>query len=336
MNRSILEKYDSQKMYEIYDKWPEIAKKSYESNIRQFKISKINHIVFAGMGGSGTIGDIFAAIFPKSNIHVNVVKGYTLPKTISKDSLIVVISISGNTKETLSILKSAKKFDCKTISFSSGGKIIEYCKRHKLEFRKIDMVHSPRASLPSFLYSMLWVLEKVIPIDPKEITESIKTLEKIQKCISSNNLNKKNQSLVLAKWISGIPLIYYPAGLQSASIRFKNSLQENMKIHSIVEDIIEASHNGIMSWETKSNVKPIIIRGPNDNKKTKERWRILKEYFKENKIEFREIISVKGNILTKLIYLIFILDYTSIYGAILNNKDPSPIKSINFIKHRLH
>ena len=41
-----------------------------------------------------------------------------------------------------------------------------------------------------------------------------------------------NSSLNLAEWLSNIPLIYYPGGLQSAAIRFKNSLQENSKLHT--------------------------------------------------------------------------------------------------------
>ena len=42
-------------------------------------------------------------------------------------------------------------------------------------------------------------------------------------------------------------MIYYPWGLQSAAIRFKNSLQENSKIHAITEDVIEACHNDIVA-----------------------------------------------------------------------------------------
>jgi len=58
-----------------------------------------------------------------------------------------------------------------------------------------------------------------------------------------------------------IPLIYYPYGLQAAAIRFKNSLQENSKIHVISEDVIETCHNGIVSWESKSNVKTHSFTG---------------------------------------------------------------------------
>ena len=69
--------------------------------------------------------------------------------------------------------------------------------------------------------------------------------------------------------------------------------------------------------------------------KTKERWSIIKQYFSENEIEYYEIHSINGNILSKIICLIYLMDFTSIYLAIKNNIDPSTVKSIDFIKEKL-
>ena len=322
-------------MYKIYDKWPQIAKESYNLNLESVDIKDIDHIVFAGMGGSGALGDILSAILSKNDIHVNVVKGYLLPKTVDSKTLVVTTSISGNTVETLTVLDSARKTGCKLIGFSSGGKMKEYCTKNNVMYGKIPMQHSPRASFPVFLYSILKTLNSVIPIKKEDILESFDEMERSQKLISSSYLNEKNPSLNLAEWISGIPLVYYPWGLEAVAIRFKASLQENAKTHAITENVIEACHNGIVSWERKSEVKPILIEGQDDYIKTTERWSILKEYFEKNNIDYREIFSVKGGILSKLINLIYQLDFIAIYRAVLSGIDPSPIKSIDFVKSRL-
>lgn len=94
-------------------------------------------------------------------------------------------------------------------------------------------------------------------------------------------------------------------------------------------------HNGIVSWEKPSHVQPILIQGKDDYIKTKELWKILKKYFKLHGIDFREISSVNGSILSKLINLIYILDYVTIYRAVLNQTDPSPVRSIDYIKSNL-
>jgi glucose/mannose-6-phosphate isomerase len=323
-------------MFKVYDKWPEIAKKSYESHGIQIDLSgSINHIIFSGMGGSGALGDILSAILSKTKVHVCVVKGYHLPETVNSDTLVVATSISGNTVETLSVLEAAQKQNCKTIAFSSGGMMEEFCKKNKLLYQKIEQIHSPRASFVVFLYSMLKTLEPILPIRKTDIVESLEELEIQKKNIGSHNLSSNNSAISLAEWINGIPLIYYPWGLQAAAIRFKNSLQENAKIHAMTEDVIEACHNNIVSWESMSNVQPILIEGYDDYYKTKERWNILKEYFDKNGISFKEVSSISGSIISKLITLIYFLDYTSIYKAILRKIDPTPVSSIDFIKKRL-
>lgn len=322
-------------MYEVYDKWDKIALEQFNSDIKPMNPIKTTHIVFAGMGGSGALSDFFASILSKTNIHVEVVKGYLLPKTVDSESLVIATSISGNTEETLNVLVLAKKIGCRVIAFTDGGKMLQYCIENNLEYRKIDMQHSPRASFISYLFSMLKVLQNTIPIQNDEIKQSIEELAKLQKIISSSNLSKTNPALTLAQWISEIPIIYYPWGLQAAAIRFKNSLQENAKIHVMTEDVIEACHNGIVSWEKSSNIKPILIQGEDDFVKTKERWKILNNFFKEKNIECKEVISIKGNILSKLINLIYLLDYTSIYKAILDGVDPTSVEPIDYVKNKL-
>jgi len=335
LTREILEKYDPEGMHKVYDKWPQIAKNAFESEIELIDFKDIDHVVFSGMGGSGTIGDLFSSILSKTNIHTTVVKGYELPKTVDKNTLVVTTSVSGNTVETLATLESACKKNCEVIGFSSGGLMESFCSKNNIQYRKIPKIHSPRASLSNFVYSILKTLNSIIPIDKQDILQSITLLENISQEISSINISETNPSLDLAEWIDGIPAIYYPNGFHAAAIRFKNSLQENAKTHAIIEDVIENSHNGIVAWERTSGVFPIMIEGTDDHTKTRERWDILRQYFVEKNIKYKEIFSVDGSILSKIMCLIYLLDYSTIYNAVRLGIDPSPVKSIDFIKEKL-
>jgi len=335
MNIEDLEKIDSKKIYQTYDEWHKIAKDGFEDDFEKFDVKGIDHVVFSGMGGSGSIGDVISAILSKEDIHVSIVKGYHLPKTVDSNSLVVATSVSGNTRETLAVLEKAQKTDAKIATFSSGGMMQKLSEANNLFFQKIPMIHSPRASFPKFLFSILNILKEIIPIKEIDAKEAISSLEITRNSIFSRNLTEENISLKLAGWIKEIPLIYYPWGLQSAAIRFKNSLQENSKMHAITEDVIESCHNDIVAWERNSNVQPILLRGYDDYVKTVERWDILKEYFRDRKIEFFEIQSVDGNILSKIVNLVYLLDYASIYHAVLNKIDPSPVNAIDFVKNKL-
>ena len=330
-----LQDFDKNEMYKVYDNWPEIARQTYEKNHEAIDIKNISQIIFAGMGGSGAINDVFSSILSKTNIPSMSVKSHILPNSVTSDTLVVITSITGNTGETLSVLDSARRLGAKIIAFSSGGKIRDYCKENSLEFRTAPMLNSPRSSYPSFLYTMIKVLEPVLQIKNSDIIESISSLEQTKKIICSSNLDETNKSLELAHWITKIPLIYYPQGLRAAAIRFKNSLQENAKSHVMVEECGEACHNGIVSWEVSSCVQPILLQGQDDHMKTKERWKIFREYFDEKNIEYKEVFSVKGSLLSKLVNLTYMLDYTSIYRAIFSRIDPFPITSTEFVKQRL-
>ena len=59
------------------------------------------------------------------------------------------------------------------------------------------------------------------------------------------------------------------------------------------------------------------------------------ELFKEKNINYSEIYSKEGNILSKIINLIYLLDYATIYRAIINQNDPSPVIAIDFMKKRV-
>ena len=330
-----IDKIDTQKIYEIYDKWPEIARESFVKQIKKFDVQDIDHIVFAGMGGSGSIGDVIGAILSKEDVHVSNVKGYVLPKTVDSKTLIVTTSVSGNTRETMTVLEKAKNSPAKIAAFSSGGMIKEYCQRNNIFHQEISMIHSPRASFTNFLYGIINTLEAILPIKRSDVLESISILDITKKNISSENLTESNDSLKLAQFVKEIPCLYYPAGLQSAAIRFKNSLQENAKMHVIAEDVIESCHNGIVAWKKNSDVYPILIKGQDDYIKTKERWSILEEFFDKKGIKYFSINSVNGNILSKIMNLVYIFDYATVYFSILNSIDPSPVDAIDYIKSRL-
>lgn len=330
----MLERYDPSGMRHIYDRWPEIAAESYRCGPERLDMGDIGHVVFAGMGGSGTLGDFFGALLSGTNMHVDIIKGYNLPRTVTPDTLVVCSSISGNTHETLTVMEKAHRATCKVISLSTGGIMQKRSLELGIPHYAIDRYHSSRASFVSLLYASLCLLGDVSGVSDAQIRQSIDEMRRVQTAVCSSDMSDSNQALSLARWIRHIPLIYYPWGLQAAAIRFKNSMQENTKTHAIIEDVLEASHNSIVAWERPAPVQPILLQGPDDNPKTKARWRIFEAYFDAHQISYQTILAPSGHIITKMISMIYTLDCASMYAAILQKTDPTPVASIDFIKER--
>ena len=80
--------------------------------------------------------------------------------------------------------------------------------------------------------------------------------------------------------------------------------------------------------------RQITVDVLNNNKKA-QAAKILKEFFNSKQIEYKEISSVEGNIISKIINLIYLLDYASIYHSVISGIDPGPVSAIDFIKERL-
>lgn len=325
---------DPSLMHRAYDGWPGLAREAHERRPDPATDGGFGHVVFAGMGGSGALGELFYSLLSRSPVHVDVVKGYRLPYTTGPGSLVVATSVSGRTAETLSALRSALRTGCSIVGFSSGGPLREICSREGVPHYEVPEVHSPRASLVSYLYSMMGPLGRLLPVSAADISESLGHLDSLAACIRSSSPGP-NPALELASWLSGTPVILYPWGLRAAAVRFKNSLQENAKMHAMTEDIIESCHNSIVGWESGSDARPVMIRGADDGPTTRERWEVMSEYFAGRGIGFREVRSPPGCLLTKLVGLIYLLDYASVYLALLRGADPAPVKSIDYVKSRI-
>jgi glucose/mannose-6-phosphate isomerase len=57
--------------------------------------------------------------------------------------------------------------------------------------------------------------------------------------------------------------------------------------------------------------------------------------FQQNNIECKQIDSIKRNSLSKLVTLVYLLEYYTIYKTVLDKIDPSPVKLIDFIKEKI-
>jgi len=85
---------DTRGMARAYSAWPEMARRAYGSASPLPRGPLPHHVVFAGMGGSGAISDLFESVLSGDDIHVDVVKGYHLPRTAGPDTLVVAVGES--------------------------------------------------------------------------------------------------------------------------------------------------------------------------------------------------------------------------------------------------
>ena len=200
----------------------------------------------------------------------------------------------------------------------------------------------PRASLLYALLPSITLLKNLDLIEPpkREYNDIIELLEQQGNAINKNVPLEKNTAKNFAKNIfemASPPTIYSSQTLYAPGYRFKASLNENSKIRAQHILLPELCHNEIQSWGKNPNNKitSIFLRDDNESPEQKERFESLSQLLIKMDITPLEIFTEGETKLGRIINMIYLLDYVSLYLAILKNIDPTPTPNIDEIKKLL-
>ncbi len=330
---------DSLRLVGIYDDWPSFCNEAYDANISLELPSTINQIIFTGMGGSGASGELISQTFQDELPSMKVIKGYHLPKNLKRETLVIASSVSGNTQETISTMIDALKYDAKLIAISSGGLMQEFCRKNGMHHVRIKMLSCARASLPFLIFTKLRILRQLMngaDLDHK-VLSCLSDLKRLSRKIGSSNPYKTNWAKQFASWLIGItPCCYCSPILKPVASRFKSSLSENAKVHAVIDDILEMAHNSIEAWVTEQwGFKPILLPSIVDDRDIDYRFRLVEEFLTAQSYDVYKIPKIGSSLLANMICLTYILDYSSIYLAMLRKIDPGRTPAIDFAKNKL-
>lgn len=295
-----------------------------------------DEVVVVGMGGSGIVGDYLQVLAAERGpLPVYVVKSYILPRFVDEDSLVLLISYSGNTLETLLAFKSALLSKLRVVVVSSGGVLKEEAWRRGVLYIEVPGGIVPRASLPSMLYSILGLLDtsgySVITL--REAEESVVFLEDMKSSILGS-------SSKLAKWLYSECVIpgrlviiatHTPMGV--LALRFKNEFNENSKLHVKVDVAPEWMHNDIVGYEAplRRDYCVLEIIDP-DNAVGCKLVEFMRDIYSEVTKSFYRVELRGENTLEKLLYGSLVGGLTSIFLAELRGVDPLITKTIELYK----
>jgi len=343
LDREKINRIDKSGLFTEYENWTNQAKDAIEIEPNIPKNQEFDNILFVGMGGSATSGDIIQSwLRDELKVPFEVLKDYKLPAYVNKTTLVIGASISGETQETISACIDAKTKNATVVSISSGGKLQKVSEKNNIPHTKVKMALVPRASLLYALLPSITLLNKLNLIESpkKEYDDIIELLNQQGKVINKNIPLETNTAKKFAKEIfemASPPTIYSSQTLYAPGYRFKASLNENSKIRAQHILLPELCHNEIQSWgKNKDNkITSIVLRDENESKEQKERFESLNTLLIKINIKPLEVHTEGKTQLGKIINLIYLLDYISLYLAILKEIDPTPTPHIDEVKNRL-
>jgi glucose/mannose-6-phosphate isomerase len=300
-------------------------------------------IIVAGMGGSAIGGELLKDwARDKIAVPIEVCREYSLPAYADKNTLVFVVSYSGETEESLSVFLDAIKRKCMTVCISSGGVLHEFAEKLNVPHLCVPSGMAPRATLPYLFMPLPILLEKIGLVSDvtSEISEIIKILRQVSDSNSPKKPFKDNFSKKLASNICGtVPVIYGFGIYRAVAQRLKTQFNENSKVPAKWEFFPELNHNEIVGWEAVEELAKyfsvILIRDDDEPEAMRQRIQATKELICKESVKVFEVQSVGKSMLAKMSSVICIGDFMSVYLAIMRGIDPTPVKTITLLKEKM-
>lgn len=305
--------------------------------------AELDAIVVCGLGGSAIAGDMVAALRAgdlKVPMFTN--RDYNLPNFVTKNSLVICESYSGNTEETLSSYADARSRGARIVCITSGGKLKEFAERDGVDVITVPGGQPPRSATGYMFIPMLFILEKlgIVPPITGSLPAALEMLKGFREEWKPSTLLDDNECKLLAHELhKRIPLVYGAVGITGViAFRWKCQINENAKVHSFANTFPELNHNEIMGWEL-ANLESdafaaVFIRDPEDKSRIANRIRITSTLIPRGFVT-RDIELRGENDLEKLLWGFYFGDLASVYLAVCYEIDPTQIAGINRLKEEL-
>jgi glucose/mannose-6-phosphate isomerase len=294
----------------------------------------IQNVFISGLGGSGIGGSIVAELISQeATCPIIINKDYFSPAFINENTLAIICTYSGNTEETIQVLKHCIEAKAKITVITSGGDAAHIADQHKLDYILLPAGFPPRSCIGYSICQIIKVLHfhKITEVNHLlEVENTIALLENQHQQIITEAEN-------VAKAIyNKLPIIYTLGNTEGVVIRFRQQLNENSKMLCWHHVLPEMNHNELVGWTEKNDdLAVIIFRYENDYYRTVKRLEVCKEVFAKYCNTIIEINAKGNSAVQRALYMIYLGDWISCLIADIKKVDAVDISIINHLKSEL-
>ncbi len=298
---------------------------------------RFSNIIVCGMGGSALPGEILrmylknAGLLADIPVHLN--RTYTLPQEANHHSLIIAISYSGNTEETLASYTDAKKRKVPIVGIASGGKLQQRCKKDSVPFIPIPSGYQPRMALGFFVSALAVLLEEI-----NMVKHASSDLQETAPFLTNNMSSYKRKGNTLAQNIGkSIPIVYSSHTHKMLAIMWKINFNENAKIQSFFNAFPELNHNEMVGFTNMiGSYHFLILEDGQEDARIKRRMQLFAQFMRKRKVPTTMIPLVGKTFLEKTFSSILTSLWTSYFLATnIYHIDPIPVDMVEEFKKKL-
>lgn len=299
------------------------------------------NVVLGGMGGSALYAE-FVRTWTGTQVPFEIVRGYNIPPYVGKETLYIASSYSGNTEEALEALSAAEGRGAHIVVIAAGGKLADYAIEKHYPLFTIPGGIQPRMSSFYMLAALVQLLEAVSVMpkgSDKELSEAGEWLKEQTAFWRAEIPTKDNPAKQLAQELMGRSVVVYSGPkMFPAANKFKICCNENAKNVAWVNQYPEFNHNEFIGWSSHPVDKPyavVEIRSNLEHERVQKRF-VVSERLLSGTRPAPEVIVPQGNsVIRQLLWSSNFGDFTTLYLALLNGLNPSPVDLVERLKVEL-
>lgn len=294
-------------------------------------------IVICAMGGSAIGGDLVSHwVSETTDLPCRVVRAYHLPASVGRSTLVIAVSYSGNTEETLSMVDEAVSKGADVTTVSSGGKLGEIAAEASVPHCEIPPDLLPRATIGYIVGAIAGILESRDALDAEsDVLDSVAVLRNVIADCGSDVKTSANPAKKLAHELHGTVPVVVGYGLSSPiAKRWANQFNENAKMIAFGSELPEMNHNGIVGWMgdgRSSGFSMVFLDHDMVDERMSRRVEATKAMVSE-RVRVFSSQSTGASLLGRMFSLVAVGDYASVYSAFLRKEDPSTTVPIEALK----
>ena len=323
-----------------------IAEKQWQQLHHVFELNRkkavIENVVVAGMGGSALAAKLSKS-WPGYGLPFEVCSDYSIPSHVNKSTLFIASSYSGNTEETLSALAEAEAAGAHIATITAGGKLKEIADHKNYTLALLPSGYQPRTTAFYGLGAMISVLDSFGLVDGEslqdELIQSADFIKKEVKEWGADVPAARNPAKKLARELMGLsPVIYSGPFLWPAAYKWKISINENAKNVAWCNQYPEFNHNEFIGWSSHPIDKlysVVDLRSSFDHPQIRKRFEISDKLLSGRRPAAHIVEAAGDTPIKQLLWAVAFGDFVSIYLAILNGLDPTPVDLIEKLKKEL-
>jgi glucose/mannose-6-phosphate isomerase len=302
-------------------------------------------VVVTGMGGSGIAGHVLqAAAGPECPIPVERVRGWTLPAWVGADDLVIAVSSSGKTAETMACTRAALERRARTVVVAAAASpLVQLAEQAQIPWVPVPDGRPPRANLWALSVPLLVAAHNlgVVDAEPSRLQAIAALLDEIATQCAPETHERTNPAKQLARELYGtLPLIWGSSDLAGiAAYRLLCQLAENAKYPSVNGVLPEALHNQVVTFAAPASValpiRLVLLRDTVEHAQVALGAEAVKTLAHESGVPVSLLVAVGEHPLERMASLCAVGDFASVYLGLLEGVDPTPIEPITTLKSRV-